>query len=182
MDGKMTIAHIIILLVGTSFIIWFSWWASIKEKRYHGLYRFFSFESILLLVLNNYPFWFKIPFSFTQCLSWIVLIVSIFMALAGFLHLINRGKPHGRFENTSLLITSGMFRYIRHPLYCSLLLLGTGIWLKNPGNYISIFLGIINVLAIYFTAREEEKEMLKRFGEPNAVYLKNSRMFIPFIF
>jgi len=178
----MTVAHILLLSVGTIFIIWFSWWASIKEKRYHGLYRFFSFESILLLVLNNYHFWFNLPFSFTQCLSWIILLTSMFLAFTGFLHLIDRGRPEGRFENTSILITSGMFRYIRHPLYCSLLLLGTGIWLKNPGDYISISLGIINVLAIYFTAREEEKEMLKRFGDPYRDYIKNSRMFIPFIF
>ena len=178
----MAIAYILLLSGGTLFIIWFSWWASIKEKRYHGLYRFFSFESILLLILNNYRFWFIHPFSFAQCLSWIILIISMFLAFTGFLHLITRGKPQGRFENTSLLITSGMFRYMRHPLYCSLLLLGIGIWLKNPGNYISIFLGILNAVAIYFTAREEEKEMLKKFGNPYKDYMKNSRMFIPFIF
>ncbi len=177
----MTVARILLLSGGTVFILWFSWWASIKEKRYHGLYRFFSFESILLLVLNNYPFWFNRPFSFNQCLSWIILIISMYLAFTGFIHLINRGKPQGRFENTSLLITSGVFRYIRHPLYCSLLLLGTGIWLKNSADYISILLGIINVLAIYFTAREEEKEMLKRFGNSYRDYMKNSRMFIPFV-
>ena len=178
----MTEVEILILVAGSIFIIWFSWWASIKEKRYHGLYRFFSFESILLLVLNNHCLWFNQPFSFTQCLSWFLLFTSILLALTGFLHLIDKGKPEGRFENTSLLITSGMYRFIRHPLYCSLLLLGTGIWLKNPMNYISLSLGIINALAVYFTSREEEREMLKRFGDQYAAYMKKSRMFIPFIF
>ena len=178
----MTKLQLLILIPATLFIIWFSWWASIKEKRYHGLYRFFSFESILLLVLTNYPCWFLEPFSISQCLSWLLMFISLFLAVNGFLHLIDRGKPDGRFENTSLLITNGMFRFIRHPLYCSLLLLGTGIWLKNPKEILSLSLGIINAVAIYLTAREEEREMIKRFGDSYKVYMKNSKMFIPFIF
>jgi len=178
----MPTLRLLILILGTLFIIWFSWWASIKEKRYHGLYRFFSFESILLLILHNYPFWFINPFSVLQCISWLVLIISIILALYGFIHLIERGKPQGRFENTSLLITNGMFRYIRHPLYCSLLLFGTGAWLKNPADLHSILPAIINAIAIYFTAREEEREMLKRFGTSYIAYMKKSKMFIPFIF
>ena len=173
---------ILVLVFGSIFIIWFSWWASIKEKRYHGLYRFFSFESILILVVNNSSSWFLNPFSFVHCLSWGLLFFSIILAISGFLHLIDRGRPQGRFENTTLLITSGTFRYIRHPLYCSLLLLGTGVWLKNPLNYFSLSLGIINALAIYFTAMEEEREMLKKFGNQYKVYMSSSKMFIPFIF
>jgi protein-S-isoprenylcysteine O-methyltransferase Ste14 len=178
----MSNLHLLILIPGSLFIIWFSWWASIKEKRYHGLYRFFSFESILFLVVNNLPFWFVSPFSISQIASWVLLSISIFLAIAGFLHLIDRGKPQGRFENTSLLITTGSYRYIRHPLYCSLLLLGTGIWLKNPLDYFSAILGITNAVTLYFTAREEEKEMLKRFGGQYLSYMRNSKMFIPFIF
>jgi len=178
----MSNLFILILIPCSLLIIWLSWWASIKEKRYHGLYRFFSFESILLLILNNSSSWFLNPFSFAQCLSWGLLLISLILAVIGFLHLIERGRPQGRFENTTLLITSGTFRYIRHPLYCSLLLFGTGIWLKNPLNYLSLSLGIINALAIYFTARQEEREMLKRFGDQYRSYMRNTKMFIPFIF
>jgi protein-S-isoprenylcysteine O-methyltransferase Ste14 len=174
--------NILILVLGSIFIVWFSWWASIKEKRYHGLYRFFSFESILFLLVNNLPIWFVNAFTMPQCLSWLILLISLILALTGFQHLIEKGKPQGRFENTSLLITSGIYRYIRHPLYCSLLLLGTGIWLKNPLNYISLALGIVNAVAIYFTAREEEKEMMLRFGEEYRAYMRVSKMFIPYIF
>jgi protein-S-isoprenylcysteine O-methyltransferase Ste14 len=174
--------HNLIIILGSLFIIWLSWWASIKEKRYHGLYRFFSIESILLLIVNNMSTWFSNPFSFAQCLSWMLLLISFILAFTGFLHLIRRGKPEGSFENTTLLITSGTYRYIRHPLYCSLLLLGTGIWLKNPLNYLSLSLGIINALAIYFTARAEEREMLRRFGDEYKAYMNSSKMFIPYIF
>lgn len=178
----MLTQHIIILALGSIFIIWFNWWASIKEKRYHGIYRFFSFESILFLVVNNFSAWFRHPFSPSQLFSWVLLFSALILAIAGFLHLIERGKPSGKFENTSLLITSGTYRYIRHPLYCSLLLLGTGIWLKNPLDCVSLSFGLINALVLYFTAREEEREMINRFGDEYKAYMRNSKMFIPFIF
>jgi protein-S-isoprenylcysteine O-methyltransferase Ste14 len=178
----MSTLDIVILAVVSCFIIWLSWWASIKEKRYHGLFRFFSFESILLLVLNNKSSWFANPFSPMHCLSWMLLIISLIVVYYGFQQLVKRGKPAGKFENTTLLITSGLYHYIRHPLYCSLLLLGTGIWLKNPLNSYSLSLGILNALALFFTARSEEQEMLKRFGDEYRAYMRSSKMFIPFIF
>ena len=169
-------------IAGTLFIIWFSWWASIKEKRFHGIYRFFAFESILLMTIQNLALWFHDPFSIVQIISWMLLLLSIYLALFGFYHLVERGKPKGKFENTSLLVITGLYKYIRHPLYCSLLLLGTGIWLKNPANYLSYIPALINLIALYFTAREEENEMKKRFGSEYLNYCRKSKMFIPFIF
>jgi protein-S-isoprenylcysteine O-methyltransferase Ste14 len=103
------------------------------------------------------------------------------MAILGFHLLIRTGKPEGRFENTTSLIVSGIYRYIRHPLYCSLLLGGTGAWLKDPFNLFGIGLVLINTMAIYFTSREEEKEMIKKFGNEYKVYMNSTKMFIPFL-
>jgi protein-S-isoprenylcysteine O-methyltransferase Ste14 len=169
------------LIIGTLFIIASSWYLSIKHKRYHGIARFFSFESILVLLLLNLGIWFKNPFSVHQLLSWILLFLSIYFALAGFLLLKKIGKPQGgNFENTSVIVKTGLYRYIRHPLYLSLLLLGTGIMLKNPALPQTIA-GSVNLLAIWFTARIEEKEMLARFGNNYKEYMKETKMFIPYI-
>jgi len=65
-------------------------------------------------------------------------------------------------------------------LYCSLLLLGTGVMLKDPGIF-QIILGIINALAIFLTARIEEKEMVIKFGQNYKEYMHETKMFIPFI-
>jgi len=83
-------------------------------------------------------------------------------------------------ENTTILIKSGIYHYIRHPLYCSLLLLGTGIMFKDPGNF-QIVAGAVNIIALFFTAKIEEKEMLVRFGDQYVEYMKETKMFIPFI-
>lgn len=167
------------LITGTVLIILFSWFLSIKFKRYHGIARFFAFESVFLLVLLNYRVWFTNPFSLFQIISWILLILSVYVVVTGYLLLKKKGKPDSNFENTSVLVKSGIYRYIRHPLYLSVFLLGTGVMLKDP-KYFQLILGTINLTAIYITARIEEKEMIAKFGDEYCTYMRETKMFIPY--
>lgn len=171
----------IVLTCGTLLIALFSWYFSIRDKRYHGISRFFSFESIFILFLLNYKMWFKDPFSWNQVISWVFLIGSIYPVVDGFLRLKREGKSKDALENTTVLVKSGIYRYIRHPLYCSLLLLGTGIMFKSLGS-LQIIAGAVNAIAVFITAKIEEKEMIPRFEEQYINYMKETKMFIPFIF
>lgn len=172
--------NIYALITGTVVILLFSWFLSIRYKRYHGIARFFAFESIFILFLMNYKVWFDDPFSLLQVISWILLILSLYAVITGFLLLKRKGKPSANFENTSLLVRSGIYGYIRHPLYLSVFLLGTGIMLKDP-HPVQLVLGFINLVAIWITSRIEEKEMIAKFGEEYKIYMKETKMFIPFI-
>ena len=131
-------------------------------------------------MLLNIKVWFAKPFSFLQLASWILLILSIYVVITGFLLLKKEGKPDSNFENTSLLVKSGIYGYIRHPLYLSIFLLGTGIMLKDPAP-LQLILAVINLIAVYFTARIEEHEMIVKFGDEYKSYMKDTKMFIPFI-
>jgi len=170
----------IALISGTVIIVLFSWFLSLRFKRYHGIARFFAFESVFILVLLNYKFWFTNPFSPVQLVSWILLILSAYVVITGYMLLKRKGKPDNNFENTSLLVRSGIYGYIRHPLYLSIFLLGTGIMLKNPEK-VQLVLGIVNLIAVYITARIEENEMIAKFGDQYRIYMKETKMFIPFI-
>ncbi|TAL74153.1 MAG: isoprenylcysteine carboxylmethyltransferase family protein [Bacteroidetes bacterium] len=170
----------VVLITGTIFIVLFSWFLSIRYKRYHGIARFFAFESVFILVLLNYKVWFNNPFSTLQIISWIFLILSVYVVIAGYLLLKRKGKSDTNFENTSVLVTSGIYGFIRHPLYLSIFLLGTGAMLKDVG-LIQTGFGVINLIALFFTARIEEKEMIDKFGDEYLTYMKSTRMFIPFI-
>ncbi|MGA2407228.1 MAG: isoprenylcysteine carboxylmethyltransferase family protein [Bacteroidales bacterium] len=169
-----------ILIAGTILIILFSWFLSIKFKRYHGIARFFAFESVFILVLLNYKVWFVNPYSPFQIVSWILLILSAYVVITGYLLLKRKGKPDSNFENTSLLVKSGIYGYIRHPLYLSVFLLGIGVMLKNP-QVAQLILGVINLLAVYITAHIEEKEMMAKFGDDYKAYMQETKMFIPFV-
>jgi len=168
------------LIPGTIFIILFSWFLSIKYKRYHGIARFFAFESIFILVLLNLKVWFNNPFSLLHTISWILLVISAYVAITGYLILKRKGKAEINFENTTVLVKSGIYKYIRHPLYLSIFFLGTGVMLKDPG-LLQIDLALINLIAVWITARIEEKEMIARFGDEYKMYMCETKMFIPYI-
>jgi len=168
------------LIIGTVIILIFSWMLSIRHKRLHGIPRFFSFESIYILVLLNINSWFHDPFSLHQVISWILLILSAYFGIAGFFLLKRKGRPSENFENTTILVKTGVYSFIRHPLYFSLFLLGTGIMMKNI-TLLNILFGGINLIAIWVTAIREEKEMIEKFGEPYKEYMKETKMFIPYL-
>jgi protein-S-isoprenylcysteine O-methyltransferase Ste14 len=168
------------VISGTIVIVLFSWFFSIKHGRYHGIPRFFVFESIFLLVILNIRVWFHDPFSFHQIISWILLIFSAYTGIVGFLLLKKKGKPGRNFENTTVLVKSGIYGLIRHPLYLSLFLLGAGVMMKDPQRLALLF-GLVNFIGVYFTARIEEKEMIEKFGDAYREYMKETKMFIPYV-
>jgi protein-S-isoprenylcysteine O-methyltransferase Ste14 len=165
-------------------------WRSLRDPRTHGFYRFFAFELLLALILLNAPIWFRDPFSPCQLLAWLCGVVSIELVIEGFrlLHVIGRPAPTAQpsanlaIENTTALVTVGAYRWIRHPLYASLLALGWCAWLKQPLGLASILLAVGATVSLLATAMTEEKENMKRFCAAYADYMKKSKRFIPFIF
>lgn len=171
----------IALAAGTILIILFSWWLSIRFKRYHGISRFFAFESVFILILLNYKVWLTDPFSWHQLISWVLLFFSFYPVISGYILLKRHGRATINFENTSRLVKTGIYHFIRHPLYLSVFLFGTGVMMKDPGT-IQVILGIINLVAVYITSRIEEGEMIAKFGDEYREYMRETRMFVPYIF
>jgi len=179
--------QIIIYSLGTLFLLFISR-KSLLNFNVHGFYRFFVFDSILLLVLLNIPFWFRNPFSFLQTISWILLIISNILVFQSFYLLKKRGGIRDRrndpanykFENTTVLVKDGIYKFIRHPMYSSLLFLCLGAFSKNISIY-TILLTAIAILFLVLTAKSEEKENIKYFGYSYVLYIKKTKLFIPFV-
>lgn len=170
----------IIFAAGTVFFLFFTWTISIRDKRFHGYPRFFAFESVFVLVLLNAQVWFRAPFSVRQICSWLFLLASIAAAAAGFGALRKYGKPDGSFENTTRVVERGIFKFIRHPMYASLLYLGTGAFLKDI-RPVTVAVFLVNVAASVLTALMEEREMKVKFGPAYAAYRAKTKRFIPFV-
>ena len=85
------------------------------------------------------------------------------------------------FEKTSALVTSGIYHYIRHPLYCSLLLLTWGIFFKAP-TWPGALLAVTATLFLIATAKADEAECILFFGPSYQDYMKQTKMFVPFVF
>ncbi|MFZ2285703.1 MAG: isoprenylcysteine carboxylmethyltransferase family protein [Bacteroidales bacterium] len=161
---------------------------SLFEPRSHGFTRFFSWECIIALFVVNYEHLFKEPFSLTQIISWILLIISLLFVIVGVVQLRRARKPGivrvdeklFRFEKTTELVTTGIYKYIRHPLYSSLLFLTWGIWFKQPA-LIPAMLAVLSSVLLWFTAQRDEKECLEYFGDPYREYMTRSKRLIPFV-
>lgn len=164
--------------------------ASLLAPRSHGFYRFFAWELIVALALLVIDWWFYDPFSWHQLISWPLLIISIIPLWLGTRALVGRGKvvEHREddahllaFEKTSALVTTGMYKYIRHPLYCSLFLLTWGIFFKIP-SWTGVVLALGATAFLVATAKADEAECVRFFGPAYHDYMKRTKMFVPFVF
>jgi len=170
----------ILFIAGSIPIVWVSI-PSLRRPGSHGYYRFFAWEIILGTFLINVRAWFQNPFRWYQIISWGLLIASLVAIIEGIFLLRTVGKPTDPLEATTTLVTRGVYRLIRHPLYASLLFLVWGIFFKSP----ALLVGCLAAVAtgfLYTTARADEGECLKKFGNGYAEYMKRTRMFIPFLF
>ena len=80
------------------------------------------------------------------------------------------------------LVRSGMFKTIRHPSYCGLLIavLGLGITMVNWLS--TLILLIPHIVMIILRIQEEEKTLAEHFGEEYEQYQRNSKRLIPFVY
>ena len=164
--------------------------ASLRAPRSHGFYRFFAWEFIAALFILNVDSWFLDPLSWHQLVSWFLLIICLVPLALGVRSLRAQGKPVVQrdqepqllaFEKTSALVTSGIYHYIRHPLYCSLLLLTWGIFFKAPA-WPGVLLALAATLFLIATAKADEAECIHFFGPSYQDYMKQTKMFVPFVF
>ena len=172
---------------GTVFFLYVSR-KSLLNVRSHGFYRFFVFESIWALCLLNQPYWFAHPFSIIHIFSWILLFTSICFVLQSLLMLKKQGGYGERkempenhsFENTVHVVENGLYHYIRHPMYSSLLFLGWGAFLKQITPLTTLLVLLVSVFLVA-AAKVEEDENIHFFGDRYRSYMKRSKMFIPWL-
>ena len=141
------------------------------------------------MLVYNLGGWFHDPLAWHQMVSWILLIASLVLVILGVRLLSDAGRPDTyrsdpallEMERTSRLVTIGAYRYIRHPLYSSLLFLGWGMFFKSP-SWLDAGLALLCTVFLTATARVEEHENILYFGNDYVEYMKHSRMFIPYIY
>lgn len=176
------------LFIVTTVAVTFISRKTILNFRSHGFYRFLAWEAIAALIIWNLPHWFSDPFSTRQLISWILLIASVYVLWQGVSRLRDAKRSSSRsskelyaFERTSELVTSGIYRYTRHPLYASLLYLAWGAFLKEI-SWVSFILITMASISLFATARADEQECIQYFGDRYKEYMEGTKRFIPFVF
>ena len=154
----------------------------------HGFYRFFAWELMLLLLVMNIDGWYDVPVSFDQTISGILMAISLIAIIMGYgmLHQLGErddSRDDGAlllFEKTSVLVTHGIYRYIRHPMYSSLIFLDWGLFFKRM-SWLSGGIALFACVFLVVTSLVEEAENIRYFGAQYLEYMKRTKRFVPFL-
>ena len=161
---------------------------AMTRPRSHGFYRFFAWECILGLIWINLPVWGADPLALSQRVAMVLFTASIWLPLHAFRLLRRFGHPDVArqdaaligFEKTTMLVTAGAFRYIRHPMYTALICLAWGIFLQQF-TWLGLALVVAATVLLFVTALREEQECLAHFGQAYRDYMGRTRRFLPFL-
>jgi len=147
----------------------------------YNIFAVLSFLPVLwlMLVLPDRPLYsVPAPWSYLmlagQGLAGLLLLVGVLQTdTLSFIGLRQLLEPQ---ERPSRLVTGGLYRYVRHPLYTAGLLF---IWL-TPVVSANLFILYLALTAyILIGARFEERKLRREFGEAYAEYRRKTAMLIP---
>ena len=142
-----------------------------------------SFGMIYFPLLNIFFSYFdKFKFEFPEyikIISVIILLADVFIFYLSHKELADNWSPFLEIKEKQKLIKTGIYQYIRHPMYLSMWIFAIfqGFVLSNI--FIEIF-GIITWSNLYFIRiSNEEKMMIDTFGNGYIKYIENTGRIFP---
>jgi protein-S-isoprenylcysteine O-methyltransferase Ste14 len=162
--------------------------ASLRMTKSHGFYRFFAWELMLLLVVLNMDGWYNSSPTLDQDICSVLMALSLLLFIISYLSLRRFGQQDAKrndiplleFEKTTTLVTQGIYRYIRHPMYGSLLCLDWGLFFKHM-TWLSGSIALVATLLLVVAALAEERENIGFFGTQYREFMTRTKRFIPFL-
>lgn len=80
------------------------------------------------------------------------------------------------------LITYGIYRMLRHPIYTALLLWGIGLPLTLGSLWAMVISGLLVSVALFQRIRAEEKQLASQYGDLYRHYQQQTWRLIPYLF
>ena len=91
-----------------------------------------------------------------------IIIIALIILLVAIKDLGRNLSPFPRPINKSILVTKGIYRFTRHPMYYSLIFISFGVFITKLSSYY-LFLSISLVLIIKFKIALEEQFLKNKF-------------------
>ena len=113
-----------------------------------------------------------VPDWIRNSLGIIILVISGFCSYTGLKIVFHEVR------DTPSVIRKGIFRFVRHPIYLSEVLLYLGLFMVSM-SLASLFILIVASIFLYFLSRHEEKLLLERFGKDYEDYMREVGMWLP---
>ena len=132
-----------------------------------------QFIVILILLLTNQSIFNNYLSLFISSIGFIFSLYTLYFNQVGNFNI----RPD--IKSNAKLISSGAYKYIRHPMYFCVLLIMGGVILSDI-NLINIICYGILIIVLYLKAEKEEMLWSEKMEE-YASYKEKTKMFIPFI-
>lgn len=111
--------------------------------------------------------------------NWLHL-VSNGLIVGGFILIASAWDILYKAQKKEALAVTGVYKYVRHPQYIGFILIIIGFLLQWP-TLITLIMAPILIIRYIKLAREEEREMINRFGKEFEDYKKITQAFFPSI-
>ena len=111
----------------------------------------------------------------------VIYIISIIINLLGRYYLGNNWGNNIVIYTDQTLVTNGVYRIVRHPLYASIIWAIYSIGVLKSNYCVFILNTIVFIPFMYYRAKQEEKELVRVYKEYEE-YQKKTGMFFPNIF
>ena len=120
--------------------------------------------------------------------EWYNYIGAAMVFIGGLMRVYAR-KALGRFFSFQVviqkghkLITTGVYKYTRHPMYLSMTLILFGLAIALSSLYGVIVLLILYVPAVLYRISAEEELLIKEFGNDYLNYMEKTKKMIPYLY
>jgi protein-S-isoprenylcysteine O-methyltransferase Ste14 len=113
-----------------------------------------------------------------EVLIFIRIMGSIFFVVGMLVFLVCAGQVYFGKLLKKGTATKGLYTLVRHPQYVGLAFAALGLAIMWP-RFLALFLLAVMILLYYILAKDEERRMVKRFGESYSSYFNQTGMFLP---
>lgn len=153
---------------------------NLTHKKLFGSGPMIAFFGIILAVTAvcvqlSFPHLFTINIAYHTEIAGVFFVLWLAMFVYSFVALPNKQKGNA-------LVTDGLYRYIRHPLYAAFLtFFYFAVFLYSQSLWM-LMAQIISIIIAGKVVASEEMFMMKLFGKEYEEYTKRTKKFIPFLF
>ena len=144
-----------------------------KKEFYPKLLVFLQFTLIGLIIFLSKGF-------FSSLLSMLIFVLGAGLGIWALLHnKVGNFNIQPRMKEGAKLVTSGIYAFIRHPMYLSVILMSLAFVLSSV-TLLQNFLFFALVFVLFLKAKREESLWLKE-DEAYAKYRAGTKLFLPFL-
>jgi len=102
--------------------------------------------------------------------GWVIIFISGIFGWLPIFTFRSRGRIQGRsYIDTTALVDTGIYKFVRHPQYLAGVLITIGVPLIT-WHWLVILLGVLSVIMYYWNTFVEEEQNLEKFGDKYRLY------------